>query len=109
MGLDTESDQRADGKPESDGKKDVADADHGGGSGLGVKNLADGGEAVFKAHQTNGSGRAVVHRQHGQRKPGARHVFYDLRRQIRGGLTGVTYSVAGKFCCSHGNSFQASV
>jgi hypothetical protein len=32
MGLDTGSDQRADGEPESDGKKDVTDADHGGGS-----------------------------------------------------------------------------
>ena len=29
---DTESDQRADGEPESDGKKNVTDAGHGGGS-----------------------------------------------------------------------------
>jgi len=34
MGLDTESDQRADGEPEGYRKEDVTDADHGGGSGL---------------------------------------------------------------------------
>ncbi len=31
MGLDTESDQRAEGKPEGDGEKDVTNAGHGGG------------------------------------------------------------------------------
>jgi len=34
MGLDTESDQRADGEPESDSEKNVTNAGHGGGSGL---------------------------------------------------------------------------
>ena len=64
-------------------------------SGLGVKNLADGGETIFKAHKPDTGGNVVTHADDGQRKPGARHVFHDLRRQIRGGLAGVAYSVAG--------------
>jgi len=55
MGLDTESDQRADGEPESDGKKDVTDAGHGGGS----LNCAAAAAAI-----ANTSGAVAVLLQH---------------------------------------------
>jgi hypothetical protein len=50
MGLDAECNERADGEPESDSEKNVADADHGGGSGLDVAKVisvnADGAKEL---------------------------------------------------------------